>query len=430
MKILIKNGTVISPLEKIDGKRDVLIEDGRIAKVAENLTDRQAKILDAKNMVVAPGFVDMHAHLREPGREDAETIESAARSAASGGFTDVCAMPDTQPVMDNQGAIEFLTSKARRLELIRIWPVGAITKGCRGEEISEMAELKRAGCVALSDDDCAVDGKSSIMRHAMEYASMCGIPLICHCEDRGLSRGGVVNEGLYSTVLGLKGIPRFAEFIRVLRDAELAKMTGAQVHMAHLSTRESVNIIRNAKKEGVNITAEVCPHHFTLTDESLTAYDTHTKVNPPLRTAEDIIALKEGLRDGTIDAIATDHSPIVENEKNVEFDSAPFGMIGFETALPLGIMRLVDEKILTLNGLVEKLSTNPARILGLGPKTFKEGQEADIVVFDPQKEWIYDREKIISKSHNTPFIGQKLKGKVIFLQAGTRILLGGEKLSA
>lgn len=417
MQLLIKNARVIDAKSETDDYLDILIEGTKIAKIAKDIKAKDAKIFDAKGLIAVPGLVDMHVHFREPGFEYKETVLSGSKAAASGGFTSVCCMPNTNPVIDNQGVVEFIASQSKKAGLINVYCVGAITKSLKGEELSDIGDLKDAGCVALSDDGNPVMN-SEIMRRAMEYAGMFNLPIISHCEDINLSAGGVMNEGMVSTKLGLKGIPRIAEISMVSRDIELARYTGSSVHIAHVSCRESVDIIKRAKKEGVKVTCECTPHHFSLSEEALINYDTNKKVNPPLRTTDDIKALIGGLKDGTIDCVATDHAPHAETEKDVEFDYASFGIIGLETALGLVVKKLVDEGGLTLIDMVRKMSYNPAKILNLDKGYIAAGADADITVFDPKKEWEVTVDSFFSKSKNSPFIGSLLKGKVMLTIAG------------
>lgn len=421
MALLIKNGKVIDIKNNLNDKLDILIEGKKIVKIGKNLNLENAEVFDAKEMLVIPGLIDMHAHLREPGREDEETLLSGSLAAACGGFTSVCCMPNTDPVIDNQGVVEFILAQSQKLGLINIYPIGALTKARAGKELTESGDLKTAGVVALSDDGNSLMN-AELMRRAMEYASMFDLPIISHCEDTDLSAAGVMNEGYVSTILGLKGIPRIAEIIMVSRDIELARFTQAKLHIAHVSCKESVDLIRRAKKEGVNISSECCPHHFTLTDEALMNYDTNTKVNPPLRTKEDCQALKEALKDGTIDCISTDHAPHTEAEKDVEFDQAPFGMVGLETAVGLAVTELVDKGVLTIPQLVEKMSFNPAQILKLDKGYLAQGAVADLALIDPQKEWVVESDKFFSKSRNTPFNGKKLKAQIVLTIASGKIV--------
>jgi dihydroorotase len=407
--LLIKNGRVVDPASGLDENRDLLIENGRIAAVDKSIPRADAEVFDASNLVVAPGFLDMHAHLREPGKEGAETIATGARAAAAGGFTAVACMPNTQPVNDSPLVTRYILGQAAQAGGARVYPVGAVTKGQAGEELAEIESMRAAGVVAVSDDGRPVS-HSRILRRALEYCAALGIPLIDHCEDPHLAAGGVMHEGEWSLRLGLRGIPALAEELPVLRNARLAALTGARVHIAHLSTRAALAVVRAAKKEGARITCEVTPHHFTLTDEACRDYDTRAKMNPPLRTAEDVAALIEGLADGTVDAIATDHAPHSETEKQTDFEAAPFGIIGLETALGLALERLVHSGKVSLLRLVELLSTNPARILGVEGGTLKVGAPADVTIFDLERKWTYRTEQGQSKSCNTPFDGRSFRG--------------------
>ncbi len=423
MKLLIKNARVIDPKSKTDDILDILIEGNKIAKIDNNIKDNDADVFDAKGLVATPGFVDVHAHLREPGFEYKETVLSGSRAAAAGGFTTVCCMPNTKPVIDNQGVVEFILAQSKKAGLINVLVIGAITKGSKGVELSEISDLKDVGVVAISDDGNPVSN-SEIMRRALEYAGMLDLPVIAHSEDTELSAGGVMHECYMSTKLGLKGITRVAEISMIGRDIELARYTGAHLHIAHVSCRESVNLIRDAKKSKVNVTCECTPHHFSLTVESLVDYDTNAKVNPPLRDIDDLKAIHDGLKDGTIDCIATDHAPHAQAEKDVEFDCAPFGIIGFETALALGITNLVEKGILSLNQLMEKMSYNPCKIINIDKGYISVGGEADITIFDPNQEWKVSLHNILSKSKNSPFIGKTLKGRVVLT------IVGGKKVFA
>ncbi|MBU4304701.1 MAG: dihydroorotase [Candidatus Omnitrophica bacterium] len=421
MRLLIKNASIIDARSKRDEKADILIVDGKISSIDSGIAAKDAEVYDAKGMLAVPGFIDMHTHLREPGFEYKETILSGTQAAARGGFTTICCMPNTNPVADNQGVIEFIISQNRKAGLISVLPIGAITKAQQGKELSEIGDLKSAGAVALSDDGKGVMN-AEVMRRAMEYASMVDLLVISHCEDTNLAAGGVMHEGYVSTVLGLKGIPRIAEIAMAARDIEIARFTGTRLHIAHVSCKETVELVRRAKKEGVRVSCECCPHHFTLTDEAVKDYDTNTKVNPPLREPDDLRALKDGLKDGTIDCIATDHAPHAEAEKDVEFDNAPFGITGLETALGLVMNELVCKGELTLMEMVERMSFNPARILNLDKGYIAEGADADITIIDPNKKWVVEKEAFLSKSHNSPFIGMNLTGKVIATVAAGRIV--------
>ncbi len=417
--LLIKNGRVVDPASGLDDKRDLLIEGGRIAALDRSISRADAEVFDAANLIVAPGFIDMHVHLREPGKEGAETIATGARAAAAGGFTAVACMPNTQPVNDSPLVTRYILGQAAQAGGARVYPVGAVTKGQAGEELAEIESMRAAGVVAVTDDGRPV-WNSRILRRAMEYCAALGIPLIDHCEDPHLAAGGSMHEGEWSLRLGLRGIPALAEELPLLRNARLAVLTGARIHIAHLSTRGALEIVRTAKKEGVRITCEVTPHHFTLTDEACRDYDTRAKMNPPLRSAEDVAALIEGLADGTVDAIATDHAPHSETEKQTDFEAAPFGIIGLETALGLALEQLVHSGKISLTRLVELLSTNPARILGVEGGALKIGAPADVTLFDLERKWTYRAEQGLSKSRNTPFDGRSFRGgPVATLVAGT-----------
>jgi dihydroorotase len=418
MMILVKNGKIIDPSQGLEKKSDLLIENGKVKKIAASINAKGAKVIDAKGKIVAPGLVDMHTHLREPGEEDKETVETGMRAAAKGGFTTVCPMPNTNPPCDSRAQASFLIERARQSKLGNLLPVGTITQKREGKEITEMADLKEAGCVAVSDDGSSVED-IALMRRAMEHASMLDLLVISHCEDKTLAEDGVMNEGYWSTVLGLAPMPAEAESIIVERDIALAELTGARLHIAHVSAAQSLETIRAAKKKGIKVTAEVTPHHLALTDEEIKTYDTNLKVNPPLRSAEDIKALKKALQDGTIDVIATDHAPHLENEKEKEFDYAPFGMIGLETALSICAEILVEGKVLKWAELIKKISTAPCNILGFKRGTLKEGAVADVVIIDPDAEWVYEKDKIESRSSNSPFVGKKMKAKA------TDVIVGG-----
>ena len=419
--IVIRGARVIDPSDALDAVADVVIQDGMIAAVGQGLgTPDGAEVLDAAGLVVAPGFVDLHVHLREPGREDVETIETGARAAVAGGFTSVCAMPNTDPVTDNQAAVGFILAQARRAGTARVYPIGAVSLGQKGEQLTEFGELMAAGAVAVSDDGRPV-ATAHLMRTALEYALTFGIPVIDHCEDVTLSHGGAMHEGITSTRLGLKGIPRSAEDVIVARDIALAELTGGHVHFAHMSTAGAVRMIREAKARGLAVTAEVTPHHLTLTDVACEGYDTNAKMNPPLREAQDVAAVRAGLVDGTIDCIATDHAPHHYDAKEAEFDNAPFGVVGLETALGLAITELVEPGILSLPTLIERMATRPARIVHLPGGTLRPGAPADVVVFDPAAEWTVEPARFFSKSRNTPFAGRRLRGLVRWTLVGGRV---------
>lgn len=421
MKVLLKGARVLDPSRGLDGILDVLIEGERIAMIGENLKDEDAKVIDLSGLLLVPGLVDMHVHLRDPGLEYKEDIESGAKSAAAGGFTAIACMPNTVPPVDNAAMVSYIASKAERVGLSRVLPIGCISKGREGRELAEMGEMAMAGAVAFSDDgNCVSD--ASLMRRALMYAGDFGKVVIDHCEDPTLSAGGVMNEGYVSTLLGLPGIPRSAEEVMVARDVILAKETGAPVHIAHVSTKGSVEIIRRAKAEGIPVTCEVAPHHLVLTEDAVMGYNTNAKVNPPLRTEEDVQALIEGLKDGTIDAIASDHAPHSMDEKDVEFDKAAFGISGLETSLGLVLTFLVGPGKLSLEEVVEKMSANPARILKIEGGALKEGALADITVIDLKKKWAVESAKFFSKGKNTPFEGWELKGKAVMTMVGGRIV--------
>jgi dihydroorotase len=413
MNILIKGGRIIDPSQGLDDKLDVLVVDGKIAEIGKKLTPgKGVEVIDAKGMIVAPGLIDMHVHLRDPGLEYKEDIVTGTRAAAAGGFTSVACMPNTKPVNDNKAITSYIIAKAKAEGLVNVFPVGAITQGMKGENLSEMGDLKEAGCVAVSDDGKPVTNPE-LMRRALEYAKGMGITLISHCEDPGLSGDGQMNDGFTATELGLKGIPWVAEDAAIARDVFLAEFSGSPIHVAHVSTKGAVRIIRDAKARGVKVTCETAPHYFTLTEDAVRGYDSNAKMNPPLRTTEDMEAIRAGLADGTIDAIATDHAPHHLDEKDVEFVLASNGIIGLETALPLSLS-LVDGKVLDLNALITALSLNPARILGIDRGTLAPGAIADITVIDPAREWTVEAEKLASKSKNSPFLGMKMKGRAAY----------------
>lgn len=411
MKLLIKNGTVVDPANKKEEKADILINNGKIEKIAKSITDKEAEIVDASNMLVLPGFIDMHVHFREPGYEYKETIESGSHAAAKGGFTTVACMPNTDPAIDNQAMVEFVNMKSKQVGLIDVKAIGAITKGRAGLELAPIGELFKAGAVAISDDGNTVMN-AEIVRRAMQYCKMFGMTLIEHCEDVNLAGDNTVNEGYYGTMLGLKGIPASAEESIVARDIMIAKDTGGRLHLAHLSTSGAVELLRWAKKQGINVTAEVTPHHFSLDDSNLVNYNTNYKMNPPLRSKADVQAMKDALKDGTIDVIATDHAPHAELDKDVEWNQAAYGIIGLETAFPLIITELVETGVLTISQAVEKITVNPAKILNLDKGTLGIGMEADIVIADIKKDVTITEEFFGSRSSNSPFIGRTLKGSI------------------
>jgi dihydroorotase len=411
--ILVRGGRVIDPASGRDEIADVLLLAGKVEAVGQGLgTPDDAEVMDASGQVVAPGFIDLHTHLREPGQEDLETIATGALAAVAGGFTAVCAMPNTDPVCDNQGVVGFVVSQAQRAGKARVYPIGAVSLGQRGQQLAEFGELVGAGAVAVSDDGHPVPS-SHLMRTALEYANVFGIPVADHCEDMSLAEGGTMHEGVVSTRLGLKGIPSAAEEIIVARDIILSELTSGHVHLCHMSTRGSVELIRRAKDKGLKVTAEACPHHFTLTHESCEGYNTNAKMNPPLREAADREAIRDALRDGTIDAIATDHAPHHYDAKEREFDQAPNGIIGLETAFALANSELVGGGVLTLVGLVERMSTMPARIFHLPGGSLAKGAPADVVLLDPEAEWTVNPSAFRSRSRNTPFGGRAVRGRAV-----------------
>ena len=418
MKIYIRNGRIIDPSQGLDTVGDIVIDEGKIAEIAigkqkQRTPDtNKARIIEASQMTVVPGLIDMHVHLREPGFEHKETIRTGTMAAVKGGFTTVCCMPNTFPVNDNASVTEFIKRKASQEGYCTVLPIGAITKGQLGDELAEIGTMRKEGCIAFSDDGQPVT-RSLLMRRALEYSKAFNVPVISHSEDLSLSEGGVMNEGLLSVTLGLRGSPAEAEQIMIFRDIVLAELTGGKLHIAHVSTKGSVDLIRTAKKRGVRVTAETCPHYFSITENAVRGYDTDAKVNPPLRTDQDIEAIKEGLRDGTIDVIATDHAPHHRDEKLREFDMAPSGISGLETALGLS-MSLVEKGILTCSQLIEKMALNPAKILQIDQGTLSVGGDADVTIIDPAREFRVEPEQFISKGKNTPFKGWLLRGTPVF----------------
>jgi dihydroorotase len=409
--ILIRGGRIVDPSRNADEVADLYLADGKVQASGRDLGHPDdALVLDAAGKVVAPGLIDLHVHLREPGQEDLETVATGAMAAAAGGFSAVCAMPNTDPVTDNQAAVGFIVSQAQRAAKARVYPIGAVSLGQKGQQLAEFGELVGAGAVAVSDDGKPV-ASSHLMRTALEYARTFGIPVADHCEDPTLAAGGAMHEGIVSTRLGLKGIPAAAEEIMVARDILLAELTGGHVHLCHMSTRGSVELIRRAKDKGLRVTAEACPHHFTLTHEACEGYNTNAKMNPPLREPEDREAIRAALGDGTIDVVCTDHAPHHYDAKEREFDDAPNGIIGLETALGLAVTELVETGLLSLSGLVHRMSVMPARIFNLQGGTLAPGSPADVVVFDPAAQWTVHAEAFYSKSRNTPFGGRRLRGR-------------------
>jgi dihydroorotase len=421
MKLLIKGGRILDPTQRIDEISDILIENGKIAQIGKDPagSSEDLQILEVQGLLIVPGLIDMHTHLREPGFEYKETVRSGSLAAVAGGFTSIACMPNTDPVNDNRSTTEFILRQAALAGFARVFPVACISKGSEGKVLAEFGDLKDAGAVAFSDDGKPVEN-SRLMRSALEYAASFQMPVISHCEDISLSKDGAMNESVISTQLGLRGIPNIAEDIMVARDIEIAGYTGTSVHIAHVSTAGSVRLIREAKERGICVTAETAPHYFTLTDESLREYDTNFKMNPPLRTVADVTAIREGLRDGTIDAIASDHAPQSSIEKDVEFEYAANGIVGLETSLALSL-KLVEEGILSLEQLILKMSANPAGILKIDKGTLKPGSDADITVIDPAKEWTVDIRNFRSQSRNSPYHGWVLKGKAAMTIVGGEI---------
>ena len=424
MKLLLKGGRIIDPSQNIDAEMDLLIENGKIAKMGRNLSDSEnnsttVKTLDLRNTLIVPGLIDMHTHLREPGHEYKETIQTGSEAAVAGGFTSIACMPNTNPINDNRSVTDFILKQAGICNMANVYPIAAISKMSEGKILSEFGDLKDAGAVAFSDDGNPVTN-SRLMRSALEYAHPLNMTVISHCEVLDLSTGGTMNEGFVSTELGLQGIPNIAESIMVERDIALADYTNTSVHIAHVSAAESVRAIRAAKARGVHVTAETAPHYFTLTDEALREFSTNAKVYPPLRNMKDVESIKEGLKDGTIDVIASDHAPHSSIEKDVEFEYAAKGINGLETSLSLSL-KLVDDDILTFHQLIEKMSTNPARILKINKGTLTIGSDADLTIIDTQKSWTVNVNIFRSKSKNSPFHGWKLKGKAIMTIVGGEI---------
>jgi len=410
--VLFRGGRVIDPSRNTDGPADLLVADGRIAGVGHNITPPEgATITDIPGLVVGPGLIDLHVHLREPGQEELETVATGAMAAAAGGFTAVCAMPNTDPVTDNQATVGFIVRQSMRAAKARVYPIGAVTLGQRGEKLAEFGEMVGAGAVAVSDDGKPV-ASSHMMRTALEYARTFNIPVADHCEDMSLAEGGAMHEGIISTRLGLKGIPAAAEEIMVARDIILAELTGGHVHLCHMSTRGSVELIRRGKEKGIRVTAEATPHHFSLTHTACEGYHTNAKMNPPLREDADRDAIRQALKDGTIDVVASDHAPHGYDAKEREFDQAPNGILGLETALGLAITELVIPGLLTLPQLMLRMSTTAARIFGLPGGTLSVGAPADLVIFDPAAVWTVEPSRFYSKSRNTPFGGRQLTGRV------------------
>lgn len=428
MKILIKNGHVVDPANGLDEVTDIYIENGVVSEVGVNhdLDGVEMEIIDAAGMIVAPGLVDMHVHLRDPGQEYKEDIESGTRAAVFGGVTSVACMPNTSPVCDNEAVVTYIKTRAAEVGYANVYPIGAVSKGQEGKLLAEIGEMAFAGAVAVSDDGRPVEN-SALMRRAIEYSEMFDVVVISHCEDPALGEGDM-NEGAAATAMGLRGISRAAEEVMVARDAILAEAVGGRVHIAHISTKGSVDIIRRAKARGVRITCETCPHYFSLTEDACEGFNTNAKMNPPLRTAEDVEAIRAGLADGTIDCIVTDHAPHHPDEKECEFGLAKNGIVGLETSLGLGIKNLVKTGVLTMSGLIEKMALNPSRILGIAKGTLSPGHAADIVIFDPDKSWTVDTAKLHSKGKNSPYDGFELYGKPEYVLVGGEIVINRGEL--
>lgn len=425
MKLILKNATINNPFQKLNKISDLLLEDGIIIKIGK-ISEKEIKdvdVIDLTGMYIVPGFFDMHIHLREPGQEHKETIKTGCDSAAAGGFTGVACMPNTNPAIDSAETVLFIKEKSNN-HLVDVFPIGAATLGRKGETLAPIAELKEAGVVALSDDGVAIK-TSALVKNAMEYAKMYDLPIIEHCEDESLA-GGSMNEGLNSTLLGLPPIPSIAEDLTIARDIIIAEYTGGKLHIAHISTKKGVELVREAKKKGIKVTTEVTPHHFILTDDAVQTYDTNAKMNPPLRTAEDVKAMIEGLKDGTIDCIASDHAPHSIEEKEVEFEYAPNGIVGLETQVGLTLSELYHKKILSLEEIIEKLSINPRKILNIPVPQFKEGETANFTILDLNLVWKVEKEKLKSKSKNTPFDKYLLTGKAVGVINKKKMFYNGE----
>jgi dihydroorotase len=432
MRLLIANGYVVDPTQGVNGGRDVLIEDGRVAALlrAGEAAPEGVEVFDATGLVVAPGFIDLHTHLREPGQEYKETIATGAAAAVAGGFTSVCAMPNTDPVNDNPAVTSFVVEQAAAAALANVFPVGAITKGSKGEELAEMGEMKRAGIVAVTDDGHPVPSPG-LMRRAMEYARGFDLTVMDHCDDKSLAAGGVMHEGEWSLRLGLRGRPALAEESDAMRDCALAELTGARVHLAHVSTRGAIEAVRRAKERGASVSCEVAPHHFALTDAACEGFDTNTKMNPPLRSREHLDAVLEAIADGTVDAVATDHAPHHADEKELEFDRAAFGITGLETAVGLAFDRLVHGGLITLERFVELFSTGPARVFRLeGRGTLRPGSHGDVTILDPDRRWTFDASRSRSRSRNTPFDGWTFQGAPVATFVGGRLVYVREERGA
>jgi len=422
VRLLIKNGRVIDPASGTDDTLDILIEKGKIVDIRARINADNVKIIDASRLVVAPGFIDMHVHLRDPGREDKETIRTGSLAAAKGGFTSILCMPNTEPVNDNRGVTEYIISKAKKESVVNIFPIASISKDQKGENLTDIADLVDAGDVAFSDDGQPVQD-SEVMRRALEYSKLLNTLIIDHCEDKNLSEGGVMHEGYYSYLFGLKGIPSSSEETMVARDLILTEKADAHLHIAHLSVKGAIDLVKRAKKKKIKVTAEATPHHLLLNDSHLETYDTNLKMNPPLRSKEDVQALREAIKEGIVDVIATDHAPHTPDEKDVEFEKAPFGINGLETAVSLILDRLVNKDVISLKKFIEMISTSPARILSLENKgKISPGADADLTILNLYQEIVVDIDKFKSKSRNNPFHGWKLKGAPAMTIVGGKIV--------
>ena len=420
--LLLRGGRVIDPSQKLDAQLDVLLADGVVAHMGQGIEPpEQVEVRDVSGLIVCPGLIDVHVHLREPGGEHKETIATGARSAAAGGYTAVCAMPNTDPPIDDPASVGFVRAAGLRVTAARVYPMGAVSVGQNGERLTEMGEMIAAGAVGFTDDGRPVSD-AGLMRVALEYTQTFGVPIASHCEEKSLSRSGSMNEGLVSTRLGLTGIPNAAEDVMIARDLLLAELTGGRLHIQHVSTCNGVQMIRQAKQNGIRVTAEATPHHLTLTDEACEGYRTEAKVNPPLRSERDREAVIEGFVDGTLDTLATDHAPHHYDEKEQAFEDAPFGLVGLETALGIVLTHIVGKKLLSLSDVIERMSGAPARAFSLPGGTLRDGTAADVTVFDPNREWIVNPTQLLSKSKNTPFSGWRLTGRAVLTVVGGRVV--------
>lgn len=420
--LILRGGRIVDPSQSLDTVGDVLLREGVVEACGENVGNVDgAQVIDCKGRIIAPGFIDVHVHLREPGREDVETIATGAHAAVAGGFTGVCAMPNTKPVTDNQATVGFVKRQGEAAGFARVYPYGAISLGQKGETLAELGEMVGAGAVAFSDDGKPVES-AHLMRTALEYARTFNVPVAEHCEDMSLARGGAMNEGIMSAKLGLKGIPAEAEEIYVIRDILLARRTGGHIHLCHLSTKGSVELVRWGKERGINVTSEVCSHHISLTEDAVDGYNTNAKMNPPLRTASDVAALQEGLKDGTIDLLVTDHAPHHYDEKEREFADAPNGIVGLETALGVNCTYLLHTGVLTLAQMIDAMSCKPARVFHLSGGTLQRGAVGDVVVFDTERHWTVDPSTFRSKGRNTPYSGHELRGAPLLTVVGGRVV--------